>query len=135
MCCFLYADVSDCQSGSEDEDEVKEGGAGGVCNSGPHDNPLAVLQVKLKELSTAYELVIKNNHQLAKFASELESGGSAGKPKEKFALMKITSAAVVKVRGGVVCVFSHRSPFPPGSRGVHNSSTQHRTTLVSCLTT
>ena len=89
--------MSDCQSGSEDGDEVKEGVAGGVSNS-PHDNPLAVLQVKLKELTTAYELVIKNNHQLTKFASELESGGSTGKPKEKFALLKITSAAVVKVR-------------------------------------
>ena len=104
------ADVSDGgSSGSEDETPGKRGGdrrRGGPAERAvgatpdAHDNPLATLQEKLKELTTAYELVVKNSHQLTKFASELESGSSkpnSGKPVEKFALLKITSAAVVKV--------------------------------------
>ena len=102
-------------SGSEDEVSGKRvGGArrglskerGVGATPDTHDNPLATLQEKFKELNTAYELVVKNNHQLTKFASELESGASkptAGKPMEKFALLKITSAAVVKVRQIVCC--------------------------------
>lgn len=102
---LLLLDVSDCQSGSEDD--AQEGGAtvgnSAAVGSEPHENILAALQDKLKELMTAYELVVKNSHQLLKFASELEleSGGSAGKPKEKVALFKITSSAVVKVREGM----------------------------------
>lgn len=84
---------------------AREGGtgtgtaAGGAANTTTHDNnPLASLQEKLKELNTAYGLVVKNSHQLAEFASELKSGGTgAGKPNEKFALLKITSTAIVKV--------------------------------------
>ncbi len=93
-------------SGSEDEASGKR--RGGRCQGrsaewalgavpDTHDNPLATLQEKLKELNTAYELVVKN---MTKFASELESGASkpnAGKPMEKITLLKITSAAVVKV--------------------------------------
>lgn len=90
----MYIDVSDCQSGSEDE--TKEGG--GRSSEGPREDVLIVLQQKLKELTTAYELVVQNSHQLSKFASEQESGGSAGKPKEEVALLKITSTVVVKVR-------------------------------------
>ena len=96
---------------SESEDEaadkgrserVQGGSAARAVGATPdaHDNPLATLQEKLRELTTAYELVVKNSHQLTKFASELESGSSkpnSGKPMEKFALLKITSAAVVKV--------------------------------------
>lgn len=102
-------------SGTEDEASGKRVGRArqgsskerGV-NATPdaHDNPLATLQEKFKELNTAYELVVKNNHQLTKFASELESGASkpnAGKPMEKFALLKITSAAVVKVSQIACC--------------------------------
>lgn len=92
----MHVDVSDCQSGSEDE--AKERGAAGGSSASPHENVLTALQEKLKELTTAYELVVKNCHQLSKFASELESGGSAGKPMEKVTLLKITSTAVVKVR-------------------------------------
>ena len=64
-----------------------------------HDNPLAMLQEKLKELNKAYELVVKNSHQLTKSASELDSGGNkpVGKLVEDFTLLKITSAAIVKV--------------------------------------
>lgn len=106
------ADVSDGgSSGSEDEASGKRRGERGRRRSAEravgatpdtHDNPLATLQEKLKELTAAYELVVKNSHQLTKFASELESGTSkpnSGKPMEKFTLLKITSAAVVKVTG------------------------------------
>lgn len=108
--------MSDCQSDSDTEvggdgdldtgsDVAKTTGLTGSSGSpgasgSTHDHPLASLQEKLKELNTAYNLVVKNSHQLTKFASELESGASksnAGKPKEKFALLKITSAAIVKV--------------------------------------
>lgn len=108
----ILIDASDSQSGSEDESIGKgsrdSGGStntAGAANATTHDNPLATLQDKLKELNTAYGLVVKNSHQLTKFASELESGANigtgAGKPNEKFALLKITSAAMVKVRMGV----------------------------------
>lgn len=91
---LLTLDVSD---GSEDE---AKGGAATAdsTTTAPHENLLTALKDKLKELTTAYELVVKNSHQLSKFAGELESEGSVGKPKEKVALLKITSAAVVKVR-------------------------------------
>lgn len=87
-CCVDVSDAS--------EDEAKgEGATVGSAASGPHDNLLAALHVKLKDLTTANDLVVKNGHQLSKFAGELE--GSVGK--EKIALLKITSAAVMKVRG------------------------------------
>ena len=104
---LCVADVSDgASSGSEDEGSGKSRGRGQsaerTTRAAPdnHDNPLAALQEKLKELNAAYELVVKNSHQLTKFASDWESGAnkpSTGKPMEKFTLLKITSAAVVKV--------------------------------------
>lgn len=88
--------MSDDQDESEDESEGTAGAGAAV------DDPLAALQEKLKELSTAYELVVKNSHQLSKLTTELESGSSKGasagtKPKEKFALLKLTLGAMVKV--------------------------------------
>ena len=97
------ADVSDSRSGSEEDEPASRGATGGsgpVGNTGPHENLLTTLQDKLKELTAAYELVVKNSHQFTKFAGELESGGNAAKAKEKVALLKITSIAVVKVRDG-----------------------------------
>ena len=79
--------------------ESKGGGASGS-GSSAQDNPLATLQLKLKQLTTAYDLVLKNSHQLSKLSSELESvsgSSKAAKPTEKFALFKLTSAAMVKV--------------------------------------
>ena len=120
---LVRLDTSDCQSDSENEAEGRDGsevnsewvGPSGVSNangtgsigsaSTAHDHPLAALQDKLKELNTAYDLVVKNSHQLSKFVSDLETGASktnAGKPKETFTLMKITSAAMVKVSGSSV---------------------------------
>lgn len=89
----LDSDVSDCQSGSDDEEREGGGATGGGTNTGTDENLLSALQDKLKELTTANDLVIKNSHQLSKFVSELEAGG---KPLEKVALLKITSAAMVK---------------------------------------
>lgn len=112
------SDTSDCQSDSDNEQEGEEalsvsdrvgavvlststnGTNASASPSTAHDHPLAPLQEKLKELTTAYDLVVKNSHQLSKFVSDLESGASkatAAKPKENLALMKITSAAMVKV--------------------------------------
>lgn len=85
----LPPDDSDNPSGSEDE-------SGAVV----HKNPLATLQEKLKELNSAYDVVAKNSHQLSKFASDLEGGGSGSasvKPKEKLALLKLTSGTMLKV--------------------------------------
>lgn len=88
MCVLCPVDASDSQSEFED-------GAGG----GSHD-PLAALREKLKGLSAAYDLIVKNSQQLLKFANEWEESGAISdvKPKEKFALFKITAAAMVKVR-------------------------------------
>ncbi len=81
-------------SGSEDEGD-------GAQANGDHDNPLAVLQTKLKELTTAYDLVLKNCQSMAKLASDLETSQSskqgAGKPAENVALIKLTCSAMVKV--------------------------------------
>ena len=99
MCVHKTIDVSDCPSGSEDEGK-EEGATGsgitsGGGSGGPQESLLSTLQDKLKELTTAYDLMVKNSHQLSKFTSELESGGNS---REKIALLKITSAAMVKVR-------------------------------------
>lgn len=99
-CLMSGVDESDCQSRSEDESTEGGATAGSVAvgGNGPHENLLTTLQDKLKELTAAYELVVKNSHQFSKFAGELESVGSAAKAKERVALLKITSTAVVKVR-------------------------------------
>ena len=66
-------------------------------------NPVTAMQEKLKELSAAHDLVIKNNAQLLKQIAETESGmaggssGSMSKLKEKLALFKLTSDAMAKV--------------------------------------
>ena len=82
-------DESDGGSGDED---VAEGGRG---------NPVTAMQEKLKELSAAHDLVIKNNTQLVKQIAEIEggmvSGASLAKLKEKLALFKLTSDAMAKV--------------------------------------
>lgn len=81
------------QSGSEDELD-------GMKGHDDHSNPLAALQSKLKEVTTAYDLVVKNNQQMTKLASELEAASSSkgsGKPVETVALMRLTCSAVVKV--------------------------------------
>ena len=79
------------QSGSEDESD-------GPKASGSPDNPLAALQAQLKELVTAYDLVVKNNQHMTRLAQELEtSGKTVGKPSENVALVKLTCSAVVKV--------------------------------------
>ena len=80
----LWFDYNTIDVSDGSEDEVKEGGAGG-----PHESPLAVLQMKLNELTIAYELVVKNSDQIA--TNRLESG-------ETQVLLKITSSAMVKVR-------------------------------------
>ena len=59
------------------------------------------MQEKLKELSAAHDLVIKNNALLVKQIIEVEggtvSGASLAKLKEKLALFKLTSDAMAKV--------------------------------------
>ena len=56
-------------------------------------------------MNNAQELMEKNSHQLVKLLSDLEEGhgrsGAAKAAKEKLALFKLTSAALVKV---CVCV-------------------------------
>ena len=66
---------------------------------------MTILQEKLKELSAAHDLVVKNNAQLVKQIAEIESGVGGAKPlpawmpklKEKLALFKLTSDAMAKV--------------------------------------
>ena len=72
-------------------------------SEGARANPVAVMQEKLKELSAAHDLVIKNNAQLVKQIAEIESGVMGGvsgwmsKLKERLALFKLTSDAMAKV--------------------------------------
>ena len=73
---------------------MAEGGRG-------NGNPVTAMQEKLKELSAAHDLVIKNNALLVKQIIEIEggavSGASLAKLKEKLALFKLTSDAMAKV--------------------------------------
>lgn len=89
LCTLFHADESDAGSGDEG---VAEGG---------HGNPVSAMQEKLKELSAAHDLVIKNNSQLIKQIAEIEGGtvgrASIAKLKEKLALFKLTSDAMAKV--------------------------------------
>lgn len=131
-------------SDSEDNAAGATGGGGSGSRKSP-DNPLALLQEKLKGLSAAYDLVVKNSNQLMKIANMWESGGGGGelseqKPKEKFALFKITAEAMMKVKK----IHTHiapplisnspsplpPTPHPPGCRGVHQSGPRHRAPLV-----
>ena len=104
----LFPDTdSDSPSDSEDYLTKATGEAAGRNSTGPaHDNPLTSLQQKLGGLSEAYDLVVKNSSQLLKFAGEWEGGevadGETAKPKEKFALFKITAEAMLKVREKVL---------------------------------
>ena len=88
-------DDSDSASGDEDE--------------GGGDNPLSALKEKLEEVNNAQELMEKNSHQLIKLLSDLEEGhgrSAAAKAKEKLALFKLTSAALVKVCYTVLVVIN-----------------------------
>ena len=89
------ADLSD---QSESDGEAVGGGTGGA-ESSANANPLANMKLKLKELTTAYDMVVKNSHQLSKLASELDSTSElkASKPAETLALLKLTSSAMMKV--------------------------------------
>ena len=88
---------------TSDESDAGSGDEGVPGGGGAKGNPVAVMQEKLKELSAAHDLVIKNNAQLVKQIAEIESGmvgGAAGwmsKLKEKLALFKLTSDAMAKV--------------------------------------
>ena len=68
---------------------------------GGRGNPVTATQEKLKELSAAHDLVIKNNALLVKQIVEVEggavSGASLARLKEKLALFKLTSDAMAKV--------------------------------------
>ena len=98
----MHTDESYGQNESADEAE----GTAGTGASTVVKDLLAALQEKLKELNKAYDLVVKNIHQVSKVTTDLESGSgnpkgesaaSAPKPKEKLALLKLTSGAMVKV--------------------------------------
>ena len=74
-----------------DNSSENETGRDGTTN----ENPLDLLHDKLKELNAAYELVVKNSHQI--FPTEWENGANVSKkPKEKIALFKIASLAMIK---------------------------------------
>ena len=91
------------QSLTSDESDAGSGDEGVPGGGGPKENPVAVMQEKLKELSAAHDLVIKNNAQFVKQIAEIESGmvgraaGWMSKLKEKLALFKLTLDAMAKV--------------------------------------
>ena len=104
-----HTDGSDTESGEEGDDGVGGGGGGGGGGT-VADNPLASLKEKLRELSTAHDLVVKNCHQVMKLipTEVVEEGGGGGgggrgngggssKLKEKLTMFKITANAMAKV--------------------------------------
>ena len=72
---------------------------------------VTAMQDKLKELSAAHDLVIKNNAQLVKQIAEIEGGmvggASIAKLKEKLALFKLTSDAMAKVGNSITHTHMH----------------------------
>ena len=63
--------------------------------------PLLSMEEKLLELTTAHDLVVRNSHLLVRQISEVEEGGllqaNGSKLKEKLALFRLTTSAMVKV--------------------------------------
>ena len=86
---------TDSEGGTDTEDE--SGGGGGAGGGGSNEDPLTSLHDKLKELTTAHDIVVKNHNQLTKVIGDLEEGGGRGKVKEQLALFKLTAVGIVKV--------------------------------------
>ena len=80
----------------------------GIGGGGFNDDPLTGLQDKLKELSLAHDIVVKNGHGLTKKIGELEESvgkGIEGKLSEQLALFKLTALGMIKVsHRAIYCV-------------------------------
>ena len=77
----------DSDDGGEDED---------------NDQPLVNLKDKLKELTETHDLVLKHGHAMLRQLAEVEGDKqlpqvAAGKVKEKIAMFKLTTGAMMKV--------------------------------------
>jgi len=70
-----------------------------------NEDPLTSLHDKLKELTTAHDIVVKNHNQLTKTIGEREERGSSGKTTEQLALFKLTAAGMGK--GLLVLIVVH----------------------------
>ena len=70
------------------------------------EDPLTELKDKLSELLTAHNMIQSRHHELMKAITDLEGGKdkNGAKLKEKAALFKITSDAMIKVIKGIVIV-------------------------------
>ena len=81
---IMWSDDSD--DGGEDEDS---------------DQPLVNLRDKLKELTETHDLVLKHGHTMLRQLAELDNDqllpGAVAKVKEKIALFKLTTGAMMKV--------------------------------------
>ncbi len=66
------------------------------------EDPLTELKDKLSELSTAHNMIQSRHHELMRAVNELEAGKdkNGAKLREKAALFKITSDAMIRVSKG-----------------------------------
>ena len=71
------------------------------------DQPLDQMKDKLRELTEAHDLVLKHGHTMLRQLSDIEgdqlAAGTMTKVKEKIAMFKLTTGAMMKV-SCVVCV-------------------------------
>ena len=86
------------------------------------DQPLELMKDKLRELTEAHDLVLKHGHTMLRQLSDVENdqlaAGTMSKVKEKVAMFKLTTGAMMKVCLTLclyMCVFmNHDSGFIMG---------------------
>lgn len=85
---IMWSSADDSDDGAEDEE---------------HDQPLVNLKDKLRELTETHDLVLKHGHAMLRQLAELEGdkglppAGAVAKVKEKIAMFKLTTGAMMKV--------------------------------------
>ena len=94
---LIYHMIYNMTSSTDDSDEGEDE---------EQDQPLDQMKDKLRELTEAHDLVLKHGHTMLRQLSDIEgdqlAAGTMTKVKEKIAMFKLTTGAMMKV--SVVCV-------------------------------
>ena len=96
-CWLIYHMIYNMTSSTDDSDEGEDE---------EQDQPLDQMKDKLRELTEAHDLVLKHGHTMLRQLSDIEgdqlAAGTMTKVKEKIAMFKLTTGAMMKV--SVVCM-------------------------------
>ena len=83
---------------TQSSDDSDDGG-----DDDEHDQPLVNLKDKMRELTETHDLVLKHGHAMLRQLAEVDSdqvlppAGAVAKVKEKIAMFKLTTGAMMKV--------------------------------------